>query len=113
MVTHWPSGIPSRPVVRLSSGIELLKRFQSAAHNARAYQRWVASKGAAGGAQPATRPCGPPVIGGVSAGVSRPPANGVALAGSDRPPVNGGAASAARSSEIAVLIAVQVQMRAM
>jgi|AntAceMinimDraft_1070359.scaffolds.fasta_scaffold52221_1 hypothetical protein len=56
---------------------------------------------------------GPPVIAGVPAGVGRPPLNGVAPAGAGRPPVNEGTTGAARSSETALLIAMQAQMRAM
>jgi hypothetical protein len=73
MVTHGPSGVPSRPGIRLGNEVERPKMSQIAAHNANAYRRRVAAKGACGGAHPVTRPCGPPVIGGVSAGVSRPP----------------------------------------
>jgi hypothetical protein len=60
MVAHGPSGVPSRPGVRLGDDVEQLKRLQIAVYNANAYQRRVAAKGAAGGAQPMTRPHGPP-----------------------------------------------------
>jgi hypothetical protein len=80
----------------------------------------VLVKGAAGGAQPLTRPRGPPEIGGVPAGVSRPPVSGVAPAGAGRPRVNGGApagAGAAWSGDISVLhnglIVMQTQVRVM
>jgi hypothetical protein len=116
MVTHGTSGVPSRPGVRLDKNAERLMRLKIAAHNANAYQRRVASKGACGGAQPVARPRGPPVTGGVPTGVSRPPVNGGASVGVGRPPVNGGApaaASATWSSEISVLhdglIAMQMQ----
>jgi hypothetical protein len=59
------------------------------------------------------RPRGPQVIGRVPAGVSRPSVNGVAPTGTGRPPVNGRAASDSRSSDTAVLMAVQAQMRVM
>jgi hypothetical protein len=81
MVAHGPCGVPSRPGVRLGEQIERLKRSQISAHNANAYQRRVAAKGACGGAQPVTRPRGPPVTLGVPAGVSRPPVSRVAPAG--------------------------------
>jgi hypothetical protein len=87
-MVHGPSGVPSRPGD--CDDLERLKRLQ----NASAYQRRVAAKGAAGGAQLVTRPRGPPVTEGVPASASRPPVNGV---------VNGGApagANAACSSEI-------------
>ena len=107
MVTHGTSGVPSRPGFRLDKNAERLMRLKIAAHNANAYQRRVASKGACGGAQPVARPRGPPVIGGVPTGVSRPPVNGGAPA----------AASATWSGEISVLhnglIAVQMQLREM
>jgi hypothetical protein len=92
MVTHGPSGVPSRPGVRLGGEVEQFETKISA-HNASAYQRRVAAKGACEGAQPVVRPRGPPVTGGVPAGVSRPQVNWVAPAGAGRPPVNGGAAS--------------------
>ena len=66
------------------------------------------------------RPRGPPVIGGLSVGVTRPPVSGVAPTGVSRSPLNGGdpaGASAACSSEISELqnglIAMQIQMRAL
>jgi hypothetical protein len=71
MATHGPSGVPSRPGVRLGDEVERFRRSKIVAHNANAYQRRVAAKGACEGAQPMTRPSGPPVIGGVPAGVSR------------------------------------------
>jgi hypothetical protein len=111
--THAPSGVPSRPGVWLGGKVKRFNRSQITAHNANAYTRRVAAKGARGGAQPVMHPCGQPVIGGVPAGVSRPPVNGVAPAGAGRPPVNEGAASDSRSREIAVLMAMQAQMRVM
>jgi hypothetical protein len=45
--------------------------------------------------------------------VSRPPVTRLAPAGAGRPSVNGGAASDSRSSGIAVLTAMQTQMRVM
>jgi hypothetical protein len=71
MATYGPSGVPSRPGVRLGDEVERFRRSKIAAHNANAYQRRVSVKGACEGAQPLTRPSGSPVIGGVSAGVSR------------------------------------------
>jgi hypothetical protein len=56
MATHGPSVVPSRPGVRLGDEVERFKRSQIAAHNATAYQRRVAAKGARGGAQPVTHP---------------------------------------------------------
>jgi hypothetical protein len=49
-VAHGPSEISSRPGVRPGDDAERLKRLQSAVHNAYAYRRRVAAKGAAGGA---------------------------------------------------------------
>ena len=113
-MVHGPSGVPSRPGSR--DDVEQLKR----AHNASAYKRRMAAKGAAGGAQHMTRPRGPPAIREVPAGVSRPPVNGGAPLGVGRQPVNEGApagASAACSSEISVfqnlIIAMQMQLREM
>jgi hypothetical protein len=71
MVTHGPSGVPSRTGVRLGDEDERPRNSQITAHNASAYRRRVAAKGACGGAQPVTRTREPPVIGGVPAGVSR------------------------------------------
>jgi hypothetical protein len=120
MVAHGSSGFPSRPGNRPCGDVERLKKLQIAVNNASAYQRRVAAKGAAGGAQPLARPRGPRVIGGVPAGVGRSPVAGVAAAGAGRSSVNGGApagASAARSSETAVLqnglVAMPALMRAM
>ena len=94
MATHGPGVVPSRPGVRLGEKVERFET-QIALYNASAYQRRVAAKGACGGAQPVVRPRGPPVIGGVPAGMSGPPVNG-----------GGGApagVSASWSSEIFVL----------
>ena len=81
MVARGPSVVPSRPGGR--GDLERLKRFQIAVHNASACacQRRVAAKGAAGSAQPVRLSRGPPVTGGVPAGVSWQPVNGGALAG--------------------------------
>jgi hypothetical protein len=49
MVAHGSSGVTSRPGVRPGYDAERLKRLQIAVHNATAYQRRVAAKGAAGG----------------------------------------------------------------
>jgi hypothetical protein len=95
MVARGPNKVPSRPGVRPGDDAERPQGLQLAVHNACVYQRRVAAKGAAGGAQLTTRPRGPPVIGGVPAGMSRPPVNG-----------GGGApagVSASWSSEIFVL----------
>jgi hypothetical protein len=102
-VTHRPNGVPSRPGGRLRNEVERFKRSQIAAHNANAYRRRVAAKGACEGAKPVTRPRGQQVIGGAPVSVCRPPVNGVAPAGTGRPPVNVGAASDSRSSDIVVL----------
>ena len=111
---YRPSGVPCRPGER--DDAERIKRTR----NASAYKRRVAAKGAAGGAQPMTRPRGPPAIREVPAGVSRPPVNGGAPLGVGRQPVNEGApagASAACFSEISVfqnlIIAMQMQLRVM
>jgi hypothetical protein len=48
MVAHGPSGVPSRPGVRLGDDAGWLKRLKIAVHNTRAYQRRVAAKRAAG-----------------------------------------------------------------
>jgi hypothetical protein len=81
MLTHGPSGVPSRPGVRLGDEVIRLRRSQIAAHNTNAYRRRVAAKGACGGAQPVTRPRGPPV-GNITAPPSVPtrPGRGAALA---------------------------------
>jgi hypothetical protein len=114
-VTTLSSAV-SGPGLRAQFLEQLVERFrwlQIAAYNAIVYKRRVAAKGAYGGAKPVTRPGGPPVTGGVPAGVSRPPVNGIAPADAGRPPVNEGAASdsRSRSSEIFVLMAAQMQMR--
>jgi hypothetical protein len=118
--TSGTSGVPSRPGVWLDEDAERLKRLQIAAYNASAYQHRVASKGVCGGAQPVTRPRGPPVIGGIPTGVSQPPVSGAAPAGVGRPPVNKGAPAAASAtwySSINIiqngLIAMQMQLSAM
>jgi hypothetical protein len=59
MVTHGPSGVSSRPGVRLGKEVERFRRSKIAAHNANAYKRRVAAKEACGGTQPVTRPRGP------------------------------------------------------
>jgi hypothetical protein len=57
--------------------------------------------------------CNAPVIWGVPAGVSRPPVSRVAQAGAGQPPVNGEASGDLKSSDAAVLVAMQAQMRGM
>jgi hypothetical protein len=89
MVTHGPSGVPSRTGVWLGDKVKGSKRSRITARNANAYRRRVAAKGNCGGAESATRPRGPPVTGGVPAGVNRLPVNGTAPADAGRPPLNG------------------------
>jgi hypothetical protein len=66
------------------------------------------------------RPRGPPVVGGIPAGLSRPPVNGVAPPGVGWPPANGGSRRARELSVFVrstvfknLLIAVQMQLREM
>jgi hypothetical protein len=56
MVVPGPSGVPSRPGVRLGDDVKRLKRLKIEVHSANAYRRRVAAKGAAGGARPMARP---------------------------------------------------------
>jgi hypothetical protein len=79
MVAHGPGGVPSRTGVRLGDEVEWSKRSQIATHNAKAFQRRVAAKGACGGAQAVMRPRGPLVIGGTPAGVSRRAIRGLVM----------------------------------
>jgi hypothetical protein len=65
------SFVPSRPGYRPSNHVERLKRLQLAIHDTNTYQRRVAAKGAAAGAQPMTRLRGPPMTGGILTVVSR------------------------------------------
>jgi hypothetical protein len=110
------SGVPSRPGGH--GDVERLKRLKIAVRNATAFQRRLAVIGAAGCAQPVTRPHGPPVIGGVPAGMAASERG--SSGGRWRLPLNGGApasASAACSFEISVLqnglIAMKIQVRAL